>query len=480
MNSSKSGNPYDQVLYQGHPFAQTHPDRLATMARLFSMNPAPVEQCRLLELGCGDGGNLIPMAYTLPGSEFMGVDLGARGIEIGCETARALGLANVKLRCLDILQAGAELGGFDYIVAHGVYSWVPAPVQRRILEICRENLKPQGVAYVSYAAYPGAHVRTMMAEMLQYHARRFSEPETQIQQAGALLVVLARAQNGDDAYSRLLRHEAASLSKRRAQSIFHDELAEVQQPVYFRDFAERASRERLQYLGEADFFDMLDASLPPEIREVLDKLARDPIDKEQFLDFLKCRRFRQTLLCHSGVQLAREVDAARMREFYVGTGQCKNKPPERVPSEHPVAAAALAVLLEAWPLVLSFDELKRQIGTDDDALLCALILGYFACGIFQLHVSAPRFATSVSDRPRASAVARLQARNEPFVTNLWHGIVELDDVSLRLLRALDGTRDKPALLEIMREAVPPESLATLEQDLEGALCGLAKLALLEA
>src|SRR5262249_54013764 len=112
------------------PFRQSHPGRLATIARLFGMTPAAVENCRVLELGCGDGGNVIPMAYTLRGSEFVGVDLGARGIEKGRELAAALSLSNVRLECRDIFDSG-DLGKFDYIVAHGVYSWVPSEVQQR-------------------------------------------------------------------------------------------------------------------------------------------------------------------------------------------------------------------------------------------------------------------------------------------------------------------------------------------------------------
>src|SRR5689334_11217658 len=126
-------NPYDEVLYRGRAFPQTHPDRLATIARLFGMCPPPVEACRVLELGCGDGGNLIPMAYALPGSEFVGIDLGERGIAAGREMVEAIGVSNVDLRCLGILNAGAQLGRFDYILAHGVYSWVPPAVQEWLL-----------------------------------------------------------------------------------------------------------------------------------------------------------------------------------------------------------------------------------------------------------------------------------------------------------------------------------------------------------
>ena len=116
-------NPYDEILYEGNAFAQTHPDRLATIARLFGMDPAPLERCRVLELGCGDGGNLIPIAYTLPGSECVGVDLGARGIVIGNEMVHALDLPNINLQCRDILETGTSLA-------------VRAPTSARALHAC--------------------------------------------------------------------------------------------------------------------------------------------------------------------------------------------------------------------------------------------------------------------------------------------------------------------------------------------------------
>src|SRR6185295_19686379 len=94
---SNMGNSYDDVLYLGHPFAQTHPDRLATVGRLFGMQPAAIDRCRVLELGCGDGGNLIPMAYTLPGSEFVGLDASRRGLDNGTAFAGKLGLRNIEL-----------------------------------------------------------------------------------------------------------------------------------------------------------------------------------------------------------------------------------------------------------------------------------------------------------------------------------------------------------------------------------------------
>jgi hypothetical protein len=382
----------------------------------------------------------------------------------------SLGLPNMKLQSRDIRELDSDLGQFDYIIAHGVYSWVPPAVQDRILGICQENLNPNGVAYISYSVYPGAHVRAMIAGMLQYHARRFSTTAEQIEQTRTMVAFLAAAHP-------LVRQEAERLAGRTAQSLFHDDLAECHSPVYFHEFVERAAGHGLQYLAEADFFEMLDSSEPPEVSGMLRQLARDPIDKEQYMDFLKCRRFRQTLLCHAGLPLNRHIESAQMRQFHVTTGRLRDQQPEKIPGDHPVAKAALSALIEAWPAALSFDELLRRVSPGDDLLLCDMVLGFFACGLFQLHVEPPRFAASVSERPRASALARLQARTVPYVTNLCHAAVHLDDApSIRLLMALDGTRDRSALLEELRPVAGPD----LEQQLERSLQGMAKLALLEA
>src|SRR5262249_18767962 len=83
---------YDEVPYPSVPFPQTHPDRPATVATLLGLNPVPADRCRVLELGCASGGNLIPLAYGLPDSTFLGIDLSSEQIAQGQKTVQALGL----------------------------------------------------------------------------------------------------------------------------------------------------------------------------------------------------------------------------------------------------------------------------------------------------------------------------------------------------------------------------------------------------
>ena len=161
---------YDALPYQSLPFPQAHPDRLAGIATLLGLKPPAVETARVLELGAAAGGHLIPMAEQLPRGSFLGVDLSARQVADGQETIRALGLTNVELRPADLTGVDESFGTFDYILAHGVYSWVPEAVRDHLLRACRRNLAPNGVAYVSYNTLPGWSMRGMIRQMMAFHA----------------------------------------------------------------------------------------------------------------------------------------------------------------------------------------------------------------------------------------------------------------------------------------------------------------------
>ena len=169
--------PYDVIYYPGHSFPETHPDRLATMASYYGLESAPIDRCRVLELGCGVGGNLIPIACLYPESEFIGVDLSAHAIERGQANVAALGLTNIALHNRNIMEMASDGRPFDYIIAHGVYSWVPPAVREKMLALYGECLAPNGVAYVSYNAHPGSHLRDMVRDMMLFHIRDLTEPK---------------------------------------------------------------------------------------------------------------------------------------------------------------------------------------------------------------------------------------------------------------------------------------------------------------
>ena len=265
--SAELQQSYDTFPYQSYSFPQSHPDRLATIGELFGMTPAPIARCRVLEFGCASGGNLIPMAATLPDAEFVGIDLSPVQIRQGMADIDVLGLSNIRMLATDIMDFGEEFGAFDYIIAHGVYSWVPNEVQERMLAICARQLSPSGIAYISYNTLPGWRMRAVVRDAMTYHTRRLVDPVQRVAQSRAMLEFLAEAlqeEPGDTAaYGSMLRQEAEELRKREDYYILHDHLEAVNEPLYFHQFMERAARHDLNYLGEADFVTMLGASSHP-------------------------------------------------------------------------------------------------------------------------------------------------------------------------------------------------------------------------
>ena len=496
---------YDEVPYPSLCYTQTHPNRLATVAMLFGMTPAPVTHCRVLELGCASGGNLIPMACRLAESEFVGIDYAARQIAEGRLLTEALGLQNISLKHMDILDVGADLGQFNYIIAHGLYSWVPPAVQDKVLGICKQNLAVNGVAYVSYNTYPGWHMLGMIREMMLFHTRELTEPSARAAEARALLDFLVESlPSRTDAYSAFLRDYRSALAKdwkgthsRRDAFLLHDELEEVNDPLYFHQFAQRAARHGLQYLGEADFSTMMTGDFSPEVRQSLTKMVGNLVDLEQYIDFLRHRTLRRTLLCHDDVVLHRKLRPEQVEPFLIAS-RVKPESPDLdlrslsvakfvAPSgatfstDHPVSKAAMLYLGEVWPRPVPFDVLLSEASSrvypnpertdpevaarDASALGVNLLSAYGHSGnMLELYLAVPHFVLKVSDRPVACRLARLQSPQSELVTNLRHERVSLNAFEQRVLPYLDGTRDRAALIGVMCGLVSQGSLVVREGD----------------
>ena len=499
--------PYDELPYPGSPFTQTHPDRLGTIATLFGMNPAPVERCRVLELGCGDGGNLIPMAFGLPRSIFTGIDLTGSAIARGQELIDELRLANIHLKQLDLMDVTAEFGEFDYIIAHGLYSWVPPRVRERILEICKSHLASNGIAFISYNTYPGGHLLEAIREMMFFHTRNAGSPRERLAQARDFLGFLFDAHPENDAQAQFLKADLKSCLERAPEVLYHDELAEHNHRFYFHEFAERLAAHGLQYLSEARTLPLQDDTHAGGMMEEIEAFSRgDPLVREQYLDFLKLRNFRQTLLCHAGAppeqypkreSVAALAAAAQSEPSKPNPDLCSDAsetfvfPIGKLSTNHPLGKAALWHLGRVWPRPIAFSELLAAARTlchsearldsalaEDAAWLSEKILKLFAVSFVELHSHIPGFAAAPSEQPVTSPLARAQIKRGRTVTTLHHASVEVqDDTARELLLLLDGTRNRAQLLAELRR--DPSREITPEQ-LEANLNRLARMALLAA
>lgn len=473
---------YDAVPYESRAFPLTHPDHLAAVALLRGLHPPAVERCRVLELGCASGGNLLPMALTLPESTFVGIDLSARQVADGQKIIDALGLKNVALRHMNLMEIDDAFGQFDYVIAYGVYSWVPPAVQDKVLEICKRNLTPAGVAYVNYNTYPGWGMTRMIRELLVYHTRAAREPGERLRQARELLDFLAQPAGPapDTPYRAHLQAEVELLRRYEDPFFFHDLLEDCNEPIYFHQFVERSATKGLQYLGEAELHAMLPGLCPPVLSAPLQRLSADPIHKEQYLDMWQRRSLRQTLLCHaqqapqpapwpeqmSVFHLAAPVRPVSARpdfhsnavEEFLGVGGVS------LSIRDPLTKTAFVVLAEIWPESMPFQALlaeirmrlvegnpqtARLLDRDPQLLGQRLLHCYLSAStsVLCLHVSPPRCTNKIGACPTASPLARLQAARGSWVANLRHESVRLDDLERHVLLRLDGSQERATILE---------------------------------
>ena len=458
--------PYDEVFYPGHVYGFTHPNHLATIAAVYGMHPARVERCRVLELGCGVGGNLLPMAFQYPASEFVGVDLSGVTIERGQRNNAAFGLSNIKLLHCDIMDVDANFGEFDYIIAHGVFSWVPPTVREKMMTIFKQNLAPQGVCYVSYNAHPFSHLRDMVRDMMRYHTRRLTGMKEKVGQARAILKFLSEGSKANSVHGAVMRDQYNRVLKAPDELLFHDDLDEGAEAFLLHEVVEQAGSHGLQYLSDSDFSRRYLAGYSEEVRATLQRFPDSEfMARDQYQDFIDGNGFRRTLLCHDNVSLSRQIDLDFVTRFHLlsttspvdpdgcvaddSAMEFENQNGSRITVTNPLLKAAHLCLGRAWPRALSFDELldgaQALLGgrvADDDKKVLTETLFILACsGEVSFLLSRPFLLKDASDRPQASLLARKQAQTGPLVTNLLHQTVQLEDDRTRdFLQLLDGSR----------------------------------------
>ena len=477
-DTAKPGTTYDVVPYESFPFPDTHPDRLATLGRLFGLQPAGLDHCRVLELGCASGGNLIPMAIAMPEAEFVGVDLSSVQVAQGLQAIAELGLTNIRLLAMSITDVDESLGRFDYILTHGVYSWVPNEVQEKILSICARQLSANGIAFVSYNTLPGWRMRGLIRDAMRFHAMQFDDPALRVAQARGILDFLAKwvpAEN--NAYGMLLRSELDTLRNAADYYILHEHLEDINEPIYFHEFVERAGHHRLQYLAEADISTMLASNFPQGVFDTLVRIAPDVIRQEQFMDFLRNRTFRQTLLVRQEHSIVRTLTPERVTSLWVSatltpaTGNPDPASPQEAVFQGPkggmvatanaVTKAAIQVMAQRWPERFAFPDLldraselvarngdhsSTRPGLSATSILASDLLQCHMGGMVELHSGPAPFVAQAGERPLASPLARWQAaKGLRQVTTLRHEVAVLDEGVGGFLALLDGTRSREAL-----------------------------------
>ncbi|HEY6445827.1 MAG TPA: class I SAM-dependent methyltransferase [Acidobacteriaceae bacterium] len=465
------------------------------MAALHGVTAAPPAQCRVLEVGCSEGANLIPMAYAMPQAAFTGLDLAGLPIARGQQRIGELGLGNIQLFQADLCE-GSGPGEYDYIVAHGVYAWVPDPVRDALLALCGEHLAPNGVAFISYNALPGAYLRNIVRDALRCGSRQAQTPEEQVAAGMKLLELIVQSRPEGDAYRHLVEDHLGRMIKRLPGGTYHDEMNPAYEPVSVAQFAAHARQHGLAYLCEAELPTPLDPGMRPDVIEAVAEFAGDDtVQQEYALDFLRMRGFRETLLVRSGVPVASRLTTepmARFRFSSAATAAPSSRPGARtyqlergaeVNIDQPPVVALLDRLIAAAPRALDYAAASDSLTTSGllPQQVPGLLVQMAIARLIELHVWEAPVAASLPDRPRASACARQEVRKRAHVANLWHKTVELNDPPVAaLFSLLDGTRTRADLVGAMQAQFPSMDPATLEERIEPNLETFLRAALLEA
>ncbi len=487
-----TADAYDDVPYTSMPFQQTQPSTLGAMAALFGLQPMPLEQARVLEIGCAGGGNLFPFASAYPGSFSVGADISGKQIADANATLAKTGLTNLRFFAGDVRELPADYGPFDYIIMHGVYSWVPPEVQDGLMQSIKNLLSERGIAYISYNTYPGWHCWELSRHLMWRASAHITDPrERTLAAMNALRTFAESSLNEPDRPIRqILQAQLKRIESAPWYYVLHEYLEPSNYPCYFRDFVANAARFGLRYMADTAFPTMfLENCRAPETEAFIRSTARHRYDEEELIDYVSGRTFRCSLLVHdfqavdlnvrpdrlyplqiSGQLVAKDQPDAQGRVEYYRP----ESPDHRIKADEAFGQAVLALLvangqrpMEVAEILLSvWTALGQNVAAKTDAEiqtglhdLASFLLHLMKNNFVLAHYQPPRLARSVSEYPQAFALARFQAaQGQDWISNAMAGVLTPGPGALFLLPLLDGKHRREDLVAAMSAAARKGSL----------------------
>lgn len=446
--------PTEQLVYETLPYAESHPAFLEALGILFGLTPQPHQHCRVLELGCGTGGNLIPQAFYLPDSQFVGIDLSSENIQFGKRLIQNAALENIDLIQGNILELDASLGSFDYIIAHGVFSWVPEDVRQHLLSLFRALLAPNGIGYISFNCKPGWSRRGILRDILLEATGRYQTDAERLDAANETLNRLDVGYSAStDPFAEYLKHEIQHIRQSHPSYILQEYLNPHNHAVFLREFVDAINEHGLQYLCDS----ALNSGSPEAFNAAFEDATlgiEAPNELEQWLDFLRLREFRQALVVHESAEIESEVDL----DVFCGMGlvldasstgttekneeDASNAPIAKIISglSHPLSKMAVERLASQFPNAVSLNSLINSIDVaPPDEAFYGEMFGLLMEEKLALRPTDITFRKPDLIRPTASALARQQVElGWGHITTLHHALLTVDDFAAKVISLCNG------------------------------------------
>ena len=467
---------YDALPYDCRPIVGTAPEQLA-LASWIAGGPRPEwKSARVLEIGCGDGANLLPMAWFRPECELVGIDTSRAHIEAARAGAAELELENVRFELADVRAIGESLGEpFDFVVCHGVLSWVPFEARHGILAAIRERLAPGGVAYLSYNVFPGWKIRGMVRELLLGSVDHVPDLAARAHAARELAAELRELLPASPhPYAALMAHELDLVTRGSIPYVAHEYLSPDNWAYYFRELAGDAARHGLDYVGDARSAPH-HTGIPNDLRASLAKRGLDRISIEQTCDILCNRQFRASLFCHEGDRRAPPEPEEVIDSVYLvaqlTASEDEQGPRFQSPYGHdirprgPLTTAALGILAEAYPRGMSFETLvERAVSTVSNVGGGLVVPGHPKGGLRNIFLTTMGEGavamslrgpdeTEASAVPKLPAITRFESKLRTVVTTPNHEELVLQSAERRVAVLADGTRSIEAIEAMLLRAV---------------------------
>ncbi|WP_193210797.1 class I SAM-dependent methyltransferase [Luteolibacter marinus] len=456
-------DPVRQLYSERRYPALSHPvtdiARLAVSARFAGLQRLPLpERCSVLEFGCASGQNLLPLAARYPRSEFTGLDYSDTAIRSAREAAREAGLDNIRFEVAD-LEHWRPSHPCDYLIVHGVFSWVPDAVKTRVMELCGQVLSDDGIACISYNTLPGWALRRSVVPLVRALAQSPAAGHLggTVESVAAALGEMA---GGGTGYSADLQAICRDMAKKGGEILAFDEFSPVCDAVYFGQFVHWAGQQGLRYLAEAGLEDGLPDGIDPAAMEKLAPLAADPLMFHQTLDLLSGRTHRISLLCRQEAAVEEATTSAVVMHFAAGKGRFELP---SVEGESALVRMFREVLAEVGEDCVAVRELMERTAdrlgggwepTRHSGELATWISQAARLGTIELRAGGLSVARESLERPRISPLNRWFASNGRPVVDARHVSCHYPDGHETLLAAMDGNQSTDELLERSRREFP--------------------------
>jgi len=314
---TQSSGYVTDVPYPRRFIEQLSPPLLRLVAALNGVAPPPEDDFDYCELGCATGDTLMTLAAASPTGRFVGVDLSAQEIATGRERMRRGEIANLTLLERDFeALAGDDLPAFDFITAHGVWTWISRDKREAMLRVVAQKLKPGGLFYMSYNTLPGWAAVEPLRRLMRDHAAAL--PGSPLDRAREGVAFAQRLADSGVAYfgaNPAAKSMLALIQKAGLAYVVHEYFHADWEPMYFADVAADLSRHGLGFLGQLPLYlNVRDLAIPPSLRKTAESV-QDRVVLEGLKDFATNEMFRADVF----VKGKPRREASETRYYFEGT-----------------------------------------------------------------------------------------------------------------------------------------------------------------